>query len=470
MLHYNVKVINRILKFVNSLIPTPLDTQATYKLVLYITANPSSATTPDEITEYVMRQAIGFYNLLYSNKISPPLDIKETLNELINDLASTSALLSTEQYSIRQINNKLNHIRKINSIQSFLGETDIYKIAHTINPQSQYRKVYLALDTKYAKFLENQTKLQWNYHNTIQEFGNSTNTVGPLENIVSMRIYSFVVQYFNSPLNRATVLVNELSAQSFLWDGDKNFHFMARRNSLLDSLPLTDRTTITLDYQYVPDIATANKIELLSGYRFNEGIYYFNPPVTLVDTITLSIRDPTNLLHVPKFIIDVQVTNVDLIGTVPGDLTDPVVIADTGEILIDTILPHYVTTLPDETDPPGQIPVDPRYKMLTSLKFINFTTDTPIADSEIIEYFNTNEFTTIEVVSTTQLRVRPRYIRPQSGRTYRSIYNNITWGGPTWVLQGNILPCQIQLDSYRIVVNIEFTTLPFIEDINKVVY
>lgn len=230
------------------------------------------------------------------NKIEEPTVADNSITAYENDLqsAQSNEMIPRAQYSNRDIS--------IN-ISSFLGIDTFEKLIRELNPKVTKKKAYVCLDSRYARFLNNCTKLQWDYSNALITTDNSTSVIGNVRNITSVRMLSMVVRKFTSAAQRASICIEEFSAQAFILPNGRRFHFIGLLNDLQNN-------SIAIDYRaasgsktavIVPDFTTYDKYELIAGYRFNDGIYRFNKPITDLNTFTISIGDPFNLVTVPKY-------------------------------------------------------------------------------------------------------------------------------------------------------------------------
>jgi hypothetical protein len=142
--------------------------------------------------------------------------------------------------------------------------------------------------------------LQWDVFESLIEGLNSTSVVGKIRNITNVRCASIVTRKFTSAMQRASILIEEMSAQSFILPNGRRFHFLALLNDLQNPINIADRNLIEVAF-VVSDFTIYNKYELLMGYRFNDGNYHFNKPITALNTLTISIGDPAELLVIPKY-------------------------------------------------------------------------------------------------------------------------------------------------------------------------
>ncbi len=294
-----------------------------------------------------------------------------------------------------------------------------------LNPQAKRKTAYMCLDSRYAQFNSECTKLTWSFTNNLNTVNNSTNVVGPLRDIVSIRMQSMVVRKFSSVPKRSTILIEELSAQSFIMPSGRRFHFVGLLNDLQTPISIYDRNTIIAPGTIVPDFTIFDKYELLSGYKFNDGYYRFNKPITTLDTITVSIGNPDTLVVLPKYefknitVLDVQPDHIDL------ELNEP----------------HYYIS-PNST-----------YAYASGTWYSVFIDGFSSGTASDVAYINSKEFTVIEILSASQIRVTTG--NAPAGINFLILYDTLTAGPAPWTCE------RVRFNSYRVIMNFE---LEYISD------
>lgn len=380
--------------------------KAEYDALVSLYRQPRPGGLSDE--EYVMQQAMQVYMQVYMQQSRQPvnLDTQADINTGIDTGIDLDKILKETNVS---------------DIQDIMGIKSLKKLAAIFNPAAVQKKAYITLDSKYARFLDNNTRLQWDYSETLVDTGNSVNSTNSIGNITEMKIYSVVVPKFTSTLSRGTILVEEFQSQSFICPNGRRFHFMGLLNDLLT--PITSFNYIPLDLRaasvaaegFVPDFP-CDKYELLSGYRFNEGAYRFTHPINRIDTLTISIGDPLTPISIPRYrYTNVTVVSLDIIGT--GAYPS---FPYFGEIVLQTFEPHYLpTNAPANTYSPDWI---------FSLKFTEFNTDDPVADATLITYMKTMEFTSVVASGTNTITNCPKNLNtfnPENLNTYAKFSKNL---------------------------------------------
>jgi hypothetical protein len=434
----NAKTMTRISKFVSALYNKTL-TESQMRAVLQIARDISTNYNKDAHA-FVMDVAVAYYQQLIQN-IPQEIDVQEYISEELYKITPSEGINLQAAPISRRIINKTS----INSVISIDQATALSLI---FNPSTRHKKTYLALDSRYATFLDNNTRLQWIVSNTPNLQDGTANYIGAIRNIIEMRIHSFIVPHFTSPVNRGFLLVEEFAGQSFISPAGMNFHYVGLLNDLLNPIPLDRRAIATAAIGFTPDYFTQGKTEVLSGYRFNEGTYRFYHPITLVDSLTLRFHDGINAIPLPKFRTDsVLITDFYLrdLDFFPSD-------DYYGRIVLKFPTPHHL-------QPTQYRPNDTPH--FYSLRFIGFNTTDPISDAAIIEFMNNNEFTHINRLSDDELIIRPRWVNPFNGPHPYYIEAGAAYINPgfSYLLVGDLLPVSIEMNSFRTFFNIELTYL-----------
>ena len=319
-------------------------------------------------------------------------------------------------------------------ISSILDTTSIEELIDKINPANNQKKTYLCLDSKYASFIGK--KLQWKVVDTVYEAENSVNMIELPQKIKAMRMYSYVFKYHSpdtntytkpSSKNRFQCLVDEFRSQSFIQPDNGRFHFVGFLNDLQKPIIPQRRNASSAGLYFTDDDTFSRSWEILMGYRFDEGIYNFNKPVELSDTITLRFFDPYTEFQMPRHKILVDLVSLDYSS--PGSIT------------VRARDPHGL---------PYGVSSDQK---INSLTISDFTTSNTVADADIITDMNTNEFTTVLVASETDFTILPNQISPPGIRNYE-IFRQAP---ATTALVGTAQPFYVYLTCYRIIFNMELT-------------
>ena len=195
------------------------------------------------------------------------------------------------------------------NINNLLGITSSNDAARVLNPDSFLRKNYIMLDSRYRDLTgtnsDGITAFSWNYIlQSVSLAQGTVNIVGNVRDIVALRIYPSRIPYVLSADNkysRISILITELSSQSFISHEKRNFHFMLR--SVIDD----------------------NFIDL-DTHDYNDGYFYFEKPITTLNRLTLTFGSPLEPVVFDK---DRDVCTIDYFSIQPltkittGSLSSP---------------------------------------------------------------------------------------------------------------------------------------------------
>lgn len=190
--------------------------------------------------------------------------------------------------------------RSVANFVGFLGIYDFDDFVKAVNPKAVKKHAYMTLDSRYARWSDDNCHLSWDVYHALTNYGNSTSIVkDDLRNITSIRMHSMVVKMFPSVAQRASILIEELGAQAFLLPNGRRFHFVGLLDNVLTPVDLSMRNAAALPVY--GDINLMSKYELLSGYKFNDGWFHFKDRITKLDQITVSIGDPFTLVPLQRY-------------------------------------------------------------------------------------------------------------------------------------------------------------------------
>ena len=185
------------------------------------------------------------------------------------------------------------------SIISAFDTTNIYNTARILNPQSKKRENHIFLDSRY-RLLDEQSpteirEFKWFYApGTAALSEGSVNMIGNTRDIIAIRVHPFRIPYTETADNRysrISMLINELTGQSFIAHENRNFHFMFKT---------------TIDSEFI-DL----EAEVFNGY------FKFEKPITTLNTITLSFGNPLEQIIFDR---DRDVCTFDYISNAPDTL------------------------------------------------------------------------------------------------------------------------------------------------------
>ena len=271
------------------------------------------------------------------------------------------------------------HIR---SIFGFDKLSDLQKI---FNPSAAYEKYYVLLDSKNRINDSDGKRMKWHYSSSNSFQTGAVTTNGRIRNIIGMRLYPIRItpNYDISQQKNSlySLLIEEFSMQSFS-GFNRNFHFMLKKTPYFDVL--SSQVTIQ-----------ASELTPL-----NNGWFWFNRPITEVNSFTLSLGNPLEPINIPVAEILLRLDRITI-----GPTT-----------VFNCDRSHGFTT--------GDI-----------IRITGFTTNDPITDSVVIEDVNDVAGHAITVIDLTSF----------------SIAVDTSTVTPTTI--GNIL---IANESIRVIIHIEF--------------
>lgn len=204
------------------------------------------------------------------------IDIKEYQVAAIGKAGQESNVFGATEQTVA-----LPHTETKIAISEFLGINDVNEFKMYFNPESMYTHYYIVLDSDYRDTTDeistNIRKFKWKYAPTQSVGVGFCNSVGVIRDIVGMRMYQPRVPYvatMNTDAKRVSVLIEEFSAQAFIAENGRRFHFLLRPS--------------------FPDVGV-NSLEL-STEDYNDGIFNFRKPITTFESITLSFGNPLDVI------------------------------------------------------------------------------------------------------------------------------------------------------------------------------
>jgi hypothetical protein len=381
----------------------------------------------DQFLIRVVKFVEGLTDLILTNdekkQLSKFIEINKKFVEGKRDVIQV-AELATAFIESQKLNEKKEYLqRKDFNLISFLGLDTFDKFIAEINPQAKRKRAYMCLDSRYARFNQECTRLTWEFTNNLNVVNNSTNVVGPVRDITWIRMHSIVVRKFESIPKRATILIEELAAQAFIMPSGRRFHFVALLNDLQNPINFGERNAQVTGYA-VPDFTIFDKYELIAGYKFNEGYYRFNKPITTLNEITISIGNPDTLVVLPKYEFT-NVTITDIFWYIDIELNEN----------------HYY------------ISPNSSYSFATGTWYSVFVDGFNSSNKTFNNFVNANEFTTVSILSPTKIRLNYT-LNPAGWNVNPPFYNYFPPPQP-WTARA------VRFNSYRIIMNFE---LEYISD------
>ncbi len=160
-------------------------------------------------------------------------------------------------------------------VTSLLGSKTIQDLQKIINPSLVKKNAYIVLDTRY-RVLETDgiTSFKWNFINNEIINQGTVNAVGNIKDIIAIRIFPVRIPYIRSAdtdYKRISLFIDEFSAQSFIAQENRRFHFMFDTQ---------------IDDRWIE----------LKPENFNDGYFRFRNPIARLDSFTLSFAAPLRVI------------------------------------------------------------------------------------------------------------------------------------------------------------------------------
>ena len=198
------------------------------------------------------------------------------------------------------------------TVLKIFGMSDLKQIRRTLLPKSLYDYNYVILDTSNVS-PELSTKYSFGWRvisNGSYETG-SVSCVNTMRDIVGMRIFpvSMVLAtpvvdsvnvnktYINNVANlnsNFTILIHEMQAQSYIGRDGRKFHFSLFPALMNPSYP-GGNSTPSFSIPGPSITPTTPYYEMTTSGK-NNGWFWFKKPITELNTITISIGNPFDLL------------------------------------------------------------------------------------------------------------------------------------------------------------------------------
>jgi hypothetical protein len=282
----------------------------------------------------------------------PSITDVDSVKEYFINSIGTNDEDNTNNTSIIKFQTEVDDVQSC-SITNLLNLSNTIRLQNMFNPVASLIKNYVYVNSNNA-LTNNLTNISFNLNSCGPVFKNGyINTTNAISNIVAMRIskISFGIrsEAKNTILSRKrlTILIDELSAQSFVAPEGNRFHFITNRHSAYNT-----------QFAY----ATTQ-----SPYYFNRGWFKFNTPISKLDRLTLRFYCPFQ-----PFALD-----ADNVSATVTQQSNPAILTFTQ--------PHGILDGP--------------------ITISNFTTGNTVVDAAIINVFNstfykatstyTNKFTVI---------------------------------------------------------------------------
>jgi hypothetical protein len=264
--------------FVKKINPEILNKQSLNKII-----NVLTSTLIEEFNKFKTRDYVVDTHETMKNELGLPsesdgihliYDLPQPVTFDNVEVSSSNNKPLASAISDMKIDNKSNSSSSDgSSITNIFGISNISDLSKELyhNPL-KLANTYLYLDSRYRTLDTNgTTQFTWDHVNNLTRQQGSVNTVGIIQDIISMKVYPVRLPYTSSADNdykRITMLVNEFAAQSFIAHENRRFHFMF-------------------------NVENNNQWMELTASDNNDGEFKFTKPVTKLDSITVSFGSPT---------------------------------------------------------------------------------------------------------------------------------------------------------------------------------
>lgn len=197
------------------------------------------------------------------------------------------------------------------NLASFFGFTDIKDILRTFNPNALWLKNYLIMDSRYRNLsTDGTTTFQWLYNdmNDVLNGGRGVNTSGgTVRNIIAMKLYQFVfpnVDTLDVDSGRLAIYFQELKDASFISSASNSYHWLLRV-AQGDALPQPSNLFVQCQVE-----------------DYQDGIVYFNKPITTIDKFTINFYDPLNIVTLPYDRSSATITSYGVTTTIQTSIVN----------------------------------------------------------------------------------------------------------------------------------------------------
>jgi len=290
----------------------------------------------------ILSKLIKLFTNLQDESTIQKININEWLkSEIVRDITTADTVYYLDK-AISTSTPTSTPTLQLYNINKLFEETNLFTIRRILAPKSLYRSVYVMLDTNYQDpNFDSSTQFRWNLLPllTTVEQGNAYTTT-PIRNLVGMRLMPCSVQYERQYINdledfgnnivgnyentflinttdrlatienyqtfnlnnHVTILIEELSNQAIISRDLRRYHF-----NLFPQLINFQSDSFTWPGQYLPVDEPAH-YELVTTGK-GDGWFWFQQPITKLDTLTLSFGDPTDVYQktiVPRILIPIQ--------------------------------------------------------------------------------------------------------------------------------------------------------------------
>lgn len=354
---------------------TELDTKHVPKNLINVQQIGFETKEPNVELEKLKKQSLNKGNALLEDDI----DVKEMQNKIITKTELDDTIAGNYQLETITEHETANLVS--------LLSLDLDGTRRLLNPESKERRAYIILDSKYREFQsQDRTSIRWSFLNNADIVDGSTNALGFIRDIKSIRIMEFYMNILDPTWQNdqmiQTILIEELRSQAFIAPESRRFHFVAKMWS--DNYVVVPPTYL---YSFMHGADVVSTLEYL--YRLqsnNDGVFSFKTPIQTLNTITLSFGAPYTLMPLPidtySFAYNSGGINSFVITTTPDHnmpvgATDRVYISNfnTDDPTSDATLISLLNNPPDgivyvgQSISPSQLVVSPPNNVITNIFF-----------------------------------------------------------------------------------------------------
>ena len=251
----------------------------------------------------------SFADQVLAARVAEATGVDEDLEETLHDQKEVEFKSNTD--NTEEAQRLATFARKGIDVNSFFNVGDLHYIQRVLNPKSQYKHVYVLLDTENAsEVLSAGTRFTWNFMPDANLAAGTVNAIGAAHDLVGMRIFPIKTDLISTPShtfvestvgiglagfpaspiyrndftnlnNNFTILVEEFQAQAFVGRDGRKFHFVLFP-FLLNPLSKNLYGSWTPNNPYY-EFQTSGK---------GNGQFWFKTPITGFSTITISMANP----------------------------------------------------------------------------------------------------------------------------------------------------------------------------------
>lgn len=176
-------------------------------------------------------------------------------------------------------------------VASILGLKTITELVAAVNPEIVNKTAYMLLDSRYRILDDDGTaSFRWNFVNNATYTQGTVNVIGDIKDITSIKVFPVKIPYTPQADNnygRITMFIQEFSAQAFIGQENRKFHFV-----------------------FAPEVQ--DRYVELNPKDNNNGLFKFKTPIVQLETLTVSFGSP---LQPIIFDLDRQTMVIEAYGT-----------------------------------------------------------------------------------------------------------------------------------------------------------